>query len=452
MTILVIDDDSSGRTTLAGYLRKCGYRVLEAASGEAGLMAANGSEPIHVVLSDIRMPGIDGIEVLRRLRTGNPELAVLLVTAFASVPQAVEAVKIGAWDYLPKPIDLDELRVKLVKMERELGLDASPDAQDRDDIDLDGIVAESPAMQDVLSVLDRAAPTDATILLLGESGTGKSMLSGWVHRRSARSAGPFVSVSCAALPETLIESELFGHEKGAFTGADRERVGRFEAANGGTLFLDEVGDIPLATQVKLLHVLQERVVARLGGSGKPRRVDVRVVAATNRNLQELIREGRFREDLYYRLNVVSVEVPPLRLRRRDVPALVAHFLAKHALSDRPATVSPEAESLLARYAYPGNVRELENAIERAAILARNSVITPRDLPPTMNRPTAADASDSLPDSVETLERQRILEALHAADGIQTRAAESLGITERNLRYKMRKYRIATARGDAASGA
>lgn len=444
--MLVIDDDAGQRTALGGFLRKLGYRVLTAGSGEEGLSVAEREGPVHVVLSDIRMPGMDGVEVLRRIRAANPEVAVVLMTAFGTIPQAVEAIKIGAWDYLSKPLDLDEVRVKLVQIEREFGLDADEDLEESLP-EHRGIIAESAAMKEVLSVLARAAQSDATILLLGESGTGKSRIAEWIHQSSARKNKPFVAVSCAALPETLIESELFGFERGAFTGADRARPGRFETADGGTLFLDEIGDVPLPTQIKLLRVLQERVVERLGESGRPRRVDVRIVAATNRDLPELIRVGRFREDLFYRLNVVSVEIPPLRDRRADIPLLIAHFLAKHTPSGKtPPILSPPAQSILLHYHYPGNVRELENAIERAIILARGDVIRPVDLPPAMTRPAnVPPVGDALPDAVENLERQLILEALRDADGVQTRAAERLGITERNLRYKLRKYRIPTLR-------
>ncbi len=439
MTVLVIDDDPAQRRTLGGFLGKLGYRTLEAESGEAGLALAGREGPVHIVISDIRMPGIDGLEVLRRLRAGNPELAVLLVTAFATYPQAVEAVQSGAWDYLPKPLDLDELRVRLVKMERELGLEGvtTPEAVPTPD----GFVARSRAMEEVLDLLGRAAESDATVLLLGESGTGKSMLADWVHRRSHRAGGPFISVSCAAIPETLIESELFGHERGAFTGADKARAGRFETADGGTLFLDEIGDVPLPTQVKLLTVLQDRTVERLGSSGKPRRVDVRVIAATNQSLSEQVSRGEFREDLYYRLNVLAVEVPPLRTRREDIPPLIESFMGQHTPADRPApSLSPEAEAVLLHHEYPGNVRELGNAVERAVILARGNVIRPNDLPPSMSREeTGVRTADSLPDAVEQLERELIVRELHAVEGVQTRAADRLGITERNLRYKMKKY-------------
>ncbi|MDA1190458.1 MAG: sigma-54 dependent transcriptional regulator [Candidatus Poribacteria bacterium] len=448
MTILVIDDEDSQRRTLRGFLSKLGYTVLEAASGEEGLAIAAGDEPIHLVISDVRMPGIDGFEVLRRLRAAHPELAVLIVTAFATYNQAVDAVKAGAWDYLPKPLDLDDLRVKVWKIESELGGGGEGVAAPSD-----GFIAHSPSMKGILAMLERAAASDATILLLGESGTGKSQLAKWLHRRSKRSDEVFSVVTCAALPDALIESELFGHEKGAFTGADKLRIGRFEAAEGGTVFLDEIGEVPLPTQVKLLHVLQERVIERLGASGKPRPVDVRIIAATNKDLLEHVSEGKFREDLYYRLNVVSVEVPPLRARRADISPLIDAFLTKYAQDD-PPLLSDDARATLMGYGYPGNVRELENAIERAVILCQGGVIRPHDFPPLMARNIASatqsvthvSVSDqALPDAVEQLERELIQKALHETDGVQTRAAQRLGITERNLRYKLQKYDIATSR-------
>ncbi|GIX06327.1 MAG: acetoacetate metabolism regulatory protein AtoC [Candidatus Poribacteria bacterium] len=444
--ILVVDDDPAQRRTLTGFLRRLGYRALEAADGEEALQVAQEASP-HLVISDVRMPGIDGITLLKRLRTLRPETAVLLITAFASYAQSVEAVKAGAWDYIPKPIDLDELRVKVWKIQQELaGGGAQPVVEE-------GLIAASPAMQRVMELLRRAAATDATVLLLGESGTGKSRLAEWVHRHSSRRTGPFVVVSCAALPESLIEAELFGYEKGAFTGAERSRPGRFELAHGGTLFLDEIGEVPLATQVKLLRVLQDRVIERLGASGEPRPVDVRIVAATNRDLETAVAEGSFREDLYYRLNVVSVEVPPLRERREDIPLLIDLFLRRYTPPDRPLPdLSEEARALLLSYDYPGNVRELENAIERAVILSQGNLIRPLDLPPAIAQPRrrtrAAPSGDTLPDAVESLEREMILQALLEAGGVQTRAAEKLGITERNLRYKMKKYGIPPLRSDS----
>ncbi|MBT3270485.1 sigma-54-dependent Fis family transcriptional regulator [Candidatus Poribacteria bacterium] len=445
MRILVIDDDDAQRRMLRGFLRKLDHEVLDAGTGEEGVAIAESEGELDLVISDIRMPGIDGLEVLRRLRAMFPELAVLLATAFATYAQAVEAAKAGAWDYLAKPLDLDDLRVKIWKIEGELGRDteAAPDATDAD-----GFIAESPAMRDVLALLERAAPTDATILLLGESGVGKNVLAERIHQRSKRAAATFGVVSCAALPETLIESELFGHEKGAYTGADRARDGRFEAADGGTLFLDEIGEVPLGTQVKLLRVLQERVVERIGASGKPISVDVRIIAATNSDLEAAVDAGTFRQDLFYRLNVVTVEVPPLRDRRADIPALIDAFLRSHTPEGQATPVlDEEAERALLAHDYPGNVRELQNAIERAAILAQAGRITTMDLPPTLTRgaPAPAAHADTLPAAVEDLERQYIAEALHETDGVQTRAAERLGITERNLRYKLRKYGLTSAR-------
>ena len=445
MRILVIDDDDAQRRMLRGFLRKQGHEVFDAGTGEEGVALAEHEGGLDLVISDIRMPGIDGIEVLRRLRAMFPELAVLLATAFATYAQAVEAAKAGAWDYLPKPLDLDDLQVKIWKIESELGRDGDPAADIAGD---DGFIAESGPMREVLSLLERAAPTDATILLLGESGVGKNVLAERIHRRSNRADKPFGIVSCAALPETLIESELFGHEKGAYTGADKAREGRFEAAEGGTLFLDEIGEVPLATQVKLLRVLQERVVERIGASGKPVHVDVRIIAATTQDLAQAVEAGTFRQDLYYRLDVVSVEVPPLRERRADVPALIEAFLRSHTLpGQEPPVFDEEAERALLNHDYPGNVRELQNAIERAAILAQGGRITTMDLPPTLTRgaPPPSVAADTLPAAVEELERQYIAEALHESGGVQTRAAGQLGITERNLRYKLRKYGLASSR-------
>ncbi|MAF11747.1 two-component system response regulator [Candidatus Poribacteria bacterium] len=430
---------------LRGFLRKLGHEVFDAGTGEEGVALAEREGALDLVISDIRMPGIDGLEVLRRLRAMFPELAVLLATAFATYAQAVEAARAGAWDYLAKPLDLDDLRVKIWKIEGELGRDVG---EASDTPGGDGFIAESPAMRDVLALLERAAPTDATILLLGESGVGKNVLAERIHERSKRADATFGVVSCAALPETLIESELFGHEKGAYTGADRARDGRFEAADGGTLFLDEIGEVPLATQVKLLRVLQERVVERIGASGKPINVDVRIIAATNSDLEAAVDAGTFRQDLFYRLNVVAVEVPPLRERRADIPPLIDAFLRSHTPEGQaPPALDEEAERVLLAHDYPGNVRELQNAIERAAILAQSGRITTMDLPPALTRstPPPSAPADTLPAAVEDLERQYIAEALHETDGVQTRAAERLGITERNLRYKLQKYGLTSSR-------
>jgi two-component system NtrC family response regulator len=371
----------------------------------------------------------------------------ILMTAFGTIRTAVEAMKRGAADYLTKPIDLDELEVLIARvLERHALL--SENAELRRQVEqkyrLQGLTTANARMQEAISVAARAAAGTVTVLIRGESGTGKELLARAIHQASPRRSGPFVAVNLAALPDTLIESELFGHERGAFTGADRERRGRFELAGGGTLMLDEVGDLPRGTQVKLLRVLQERTFERLGGM-RPITSDVRIVAATNRDLETLVRAGEFREDLFYRLNVVTIGLPPLRERREDIPGLVEQFLARYAgLEASRPTVSREAMDALVKYHYPGNVRELENIIQRAVALARSPLITTSDLPDYVLG-LRAESSDggSLPDQVASLERRLIREALARAGGVQTQAARLLGISERHLRYKLRKQGLAT---------
>jgi two-component system NtrC family response regulator len=366
------------------------------------------------------------------------------MTAYGTIETAVSAVKAGATDYLAKPLNLDELlhrihqiqdRHRLLTENRELR--AALAERHR----VEGIIGESGAMQEVLSVVRRVAPSDATVLIRGESGTGKELIAKALHYASPRAAGALVKVNCAALAESLLEAELFGHEKGAFTGAVAARKGRFELADGGSLFLDEIGDLPPHLQVKLLRVLQEREFERVGSS-RPIKVDVRLLAATHRNLEALVREGRFRDDLYYRINVVTIALPPLRERREDLPMLVDHFLRvfsdKNGKSIRGLT--REAREALLRYDYPGNVRELENLIERAVVLTRDDVIGLTDLPLTLEAQAAEpDGGAGLVAAVEGIERRMIREALAKADGTQTRAAELLGISERVLRYKLKKY-------------
>jgi two-component system NtrC family response regulator len=445
-TILVTDDEAGQRELLAGHLRHLGYEVAEAADGvEAVERVRRGG--IDVVLLDQRMPRLEGAAAVRAVKEADPEVDVVVVTAYGSVETAVLALKLGATDYLTKPLDLDRLgmvvrqclaRRTLVRENRELKEKLAGGPSFR------GIVASTGAMQELLSTVARVAPTEATVLLTGESGTGKELIARAIHGASRRADGPFVPVHCAALPETLLESELFGHERGAFTGADRQRIGRFESAAGGTVFLDEIAEIPPQVQVKLLRVIQERQVERVGGN-RPISLDVRLVAATNRSLDEEIRRGRFREDLYYRLAVVSLHVPPLRNRREDIPSLVEHFLAKHAGEGRQPVrgLSREARDLLVRYDWPGNVRELENVVQRAIVLARGETMTTDDLPPAV-RAAAEEAGivgrgdETLHGQVEALERRLIEEALEAEHGVQYRAAERLGISERTLRYKLDK--------------
>ena len=447
-TILVVDDEPAQVDALAGFLKKLGYGVRKADSAEKALEIVR-SEPVDLVLTDMRMPGMDGVSLVREIKRQNSEIDVIVMTAFGSVESAVEAMKNGALDYLSKPIDLDQLEVVVEKARERRQLISENRwlrEQLADGYGFGGIVSVSPAMSEALSVAARAAVSKATVLILGESGTGKELVARAIHQASPRRERPFVVVNCAALPESLLESELFGHEKGAFTGADRLRKGRFELADGGTLFIDEVGDLPPATQVKLLRVLQEGAFERVGGT-ETIHVDVRIVAATNRALDVMVQRGEFREDLYYRLNVVRVWLPPLRERREDIPPLLDHFLHRFASENNKQIdgFSKEALDLLLKYDYPGNVRELQNIVEQAVVLARDRVITTRDLPATLRSQMSEKPEETegrtFAEKVAAFEKKLILDALEQAGGVQTRAAELLGMTERNLRYKMQKYGI-----------
>jgi len=444
--ILVVDDEPAQRELVSGFLRKRGFEVDEAAGGQAAL-ARFTQEPFDLVLTDQRMPDLSGLDLLQRLRAVTPEAAVIVMTAYGTIETAVGAIKAGATDYLSKPINLDELlhRIERVReRQRLLGENRELRAALEERHRVEGIIGDSGRMQEVLSLVRRVAGSDATVLIRGESGTGKELIARAIHHASPRAAGPLVAVSCAALPEGLLESELFGHEKGAFTGAAASRKGRFELADGGSIFLDEIGDLPLHLQVKLLRVLQERQFERVGGT-RTIPVNVRVLAATHRNLEALVREGRFRDDLYYRINVVTLLLPPLRERREDLSPLIEHFLTRFAGKNGKTIrgLTREARDALLRYDYPGNVRELENLIERAVVLTRDEVIGKSDLPLTLDEQTAeSDAPAGLVAAAEGLERRMIRDALSRAGGVQTRAAELLGISERVLRYKLRKYGLA----------
>jgi two-component system NtrC family response regulator len=445
--VLVVDDEEPQRRLLAGFLRKRGYEVVEAEGVDAALAFA-AARIVDVVLTDLKMPGKGGLELVDGLHAINPEVPAVVMTAFGTVTSAVAAMKRGAADYLTKPVDLDELELLLQRTLERRALVSENEALRQELAGrqrLEGLVTNNARMAEAINLAARAAASRATILIHGESGTGKELLARAIHHASPRARKPLVSVNVAALPETLVESELFGHERGAFTGAEREHRGRFELADGGTLFLDEIGDLPRSTQVKLLRVLQEQTFQRLGGT-RELRVDVRVVAATNRDLGELVRRGEFRDDLYYRLNVVAIELPPLRERREDIPLLVDLFLRRFAQEGGGAAreVSREAMDLLLKYDYPGNVRELENLIHRAVVLARGPAITTSDLPLHVGtlRPEAAAAAGSLVERLAEFERALIVEALGRTDGVQTRAARALGISERHLRYRMRKHGIA----------
>jgi len=441
--ILVVDDEPNARSALAEILKAEGYAVETAADGFKALARVSDFDP-DLVLTDLKMPGLDGVELMGKLKEQDPELPVVVMTAFAAVETAVAAMRQGAANYLTKPLNTDELLIVLERaLERtKLRKEASELRSRLDErYSFENIVGSSPEMQQVFKSISQVAPSRATVLLSGESGTGKELVAAAIHHRSPRASGPFVRLHCAALAETLLESELFGHERGAYTGADRKREGRFEQANGGTLFLDEVGEIPIATQVKLLRVLQEREFERVGGN-QTIRVDVRLVAATNRNLKEMVAAGTFREDLYYRLNVINLTLPSLRQRPSDIPALATHFLKRYAEENgkNVNTISDAALSLLAHQLWPGNVRELENVIERAVVLAEGEAIEPAHLPPEFAATSRRAGAPLIPGStMDEIERYAILKTLESVAGSTSQAAEILGISVRKIQYKLQEY-------------
>jgi two-component system NtrC family response regulator len=448
--ILIAEDEKTQRDLLEGFLKKQGFSVDAVANGREALQKLEGNF-FDLALIDYKMPELDGLQTLKEIRKLYPDFPVIMMTAYGTVETAVASMKEGALDYLTKPIDLEELLIKFRKMmERSNLIQENKELKARlqERFKFQNIVSGSPKMEEVMGLVARVAPSQATVLIRGESGTGKELIANAIHYVSPRSEKPWVKVSCAAIPETLLESELFGHEKGAYTGATHRRIGRFEEADGGSVFLDEIGDLSPSTQVKLLRVLQDKEFQRLG-SNMTLKTDVRVITATHRNLEEAIQKGLFREDLYYRLNVISILLPPLRERREDIPLLVDYFLKKYSEENQKAIsdISKEARSLLLRYPYPGNVRELENLIERAVVLCRGEIITTQDLPFHLKEEKSerlwesSKKEKSLPESLEEIEKNSIFRALHQHQGVQTKAAESLGISERVLRYKMKKYRI-----------
>ncbi|HZT95452.1 MAG TPA: sigma-54 dependent transcriptional regulator [Chloroflexota bacterium] len=455
-SVLVADDDASIRSLLRTVFEEEGYDVHDVAAGREVLPAINKVRP-DLVMMDVRMPGLSGIEVLEQMKRSNIDVPVLLMTAFGTSNVAIRAIQLGAYDYVTKPFDLDDLiiTVKRTLDHRDLAkrvkaLDETP----RDP--LDNIIGNSAAMQDVYKTIGRVARTDATILIHGESGTGKELVATALHANSHRRSMAFVKVACASLTETLLESELFGHEQGAFTSASRTRKGRFEMADKGTIFLDEIGEMSLNTQKKLLRVLQEREFERVGSS-TPIKVDTRVIAATNRDLQREVADERFREDLYYRLNVISMRIPPLRERMDDIPLLVEHFLQKYR-SDAPSgapRISEEAQAKLLDYTWPGNVRELENVVHRSIILARDEVVTPHHIVFTgafgrMDShvdggiPEMVAKAVPLRRIVADTEKQAIESALALCNGNRSQAAKTLGIYRRLLYAKMREYGLEPA--------
>jgi two-component system NtrC family response regulator len=452
-TVLIVDDEKNYPLVLSAVLGEEGFETLTANSGPAALEILENSD-VDLVLTDMKMPGMDGIELLERIKARDPDLPVIMMTAHGTVERAVEAMQKGAYHYLTKPFDNTRLVLyahkasgvfRVVKENRRLR-----EAFDRQ-YGLGNLVGKSRAMQEVFDLVRKVAPTTATTLIEGESGTGKELVARSIHVGSPRRELPFVAVNCSALAESLLESELFGHEKGAFTGAVTMRKGRFEMADGGTLFLDEIGELPASLQVKLLRVLQERTFERVGGM-KPIQVNIRLIAATNRNLKADAQRGRFREDLYYRLNVVRISLPPLRQRTEDIPALVRHFMAKFAGQRQSAVpvsrLAPEVERLFHQYRWPGNVRELENVIERAMILCPGDTIRVADLPRDYKENVYGSLdlegipeSAKLNETLELIEKKMIRRALKRTHYVQAHAAELLGIGKSNLNQKLKKFGI-----------
>ena len=450
-TILVVDDEAAQRESIAGFLKKKGYALLTAPAGEEGVSIVR-TQHVDLVLTDYSMPDITGEDVLTKVHEINPLIPVVVITAYCSIERAVGIMKNGAFDYVQKPVELEELLI-IIERAREHALLVSENRLLREQLAeryaFNNIISHSAEMELVLNTAGRVAASTASVLVRGESGTGKELIARAIHQASPRKDKPFVVVNCAAITESLFESELFGHEKGSFTGAERQRIGKFEQADGGTLFIDEVGDIPLAIQVKLLRALQFGQIERVGGNDTLS-LDVRIVAATNRVLEEMMEDGSFREDLFYRLNVVTITIPPLRDRRGDIAPLVQEFIRKYAEQNGKdvTELSAEAMDALMRHPFPGNVRELENIIQRAVVMARDSMLTTRDLPPNLDHrkekePSGNDELFTLGDlnsRVETLERMLIERALEESGGNQVKAAETLCISERTLRYKLSKLR------------
>jgi two-component system response regulator AtoC len=463
---LVVDDEEPMRHMLELLLRRAGFEVRSAANGEAALSIV-GSEPIDVVLSDVRMPGLDGLALAERLSAEHPEITLVMMSAFGTVELALEAMRRGAYDYISKPFKQDEVILTLRKAEERLRLRRENAHLRARVAELEGagriegfgrMLVHSAAMRQLAKTVRKVAKFETTVLVLGESGVGKELVSRALHELGPRSSGPFVAVNCGAIPEGLIESELFGHAKGAFTDASSDKPGLFEAAARGTVFLDEVGELPISTQVKLLRALQEREIRRVG-ENKDRTIDVRVVAATSRPLEQMVEDGEFRQDLYYRLAVMPLRIPPLRQRREDIPVLAEHFLGtiNERLGTSVAGLDAEAQRIMLAYDWPGNVRELENTLEHAAVLAEGALIGPDDLPERLRRRRGQGTDDpseigfslhfsdddlSVKRAARRIERELILRALEHTGGNRTHAAKLLDLSHRALLYKIRDYDLA----------
>lgn len=449
--ILIVDDEKSLLDLLSRVFVKEGYRV-ETTTSAARAIEIIEKEDLDLLIADIRLPEMSGMDILKRCREIRPDVPVIMITAYGNMKQAIEALKMGALDYIIKPFDIEELKITVAKGLEKRRLEQENillKREIRERYSFENMIGKSRQMQEIFALIEKIAGTDSTVLITGESGTGKEMAARAIHVLSRRSDRPFVSINCAALPENLLESELFGHVKGAFTGAVSDKKGMFEVAHRGTLFLDEIGEMSPWTQVKLLRAIQERKIRRVGGTEEIP-VDVRIIAATNHDLKKRIEEGKFREELYYRLNVISFEMPPLRRRVEDIPLLVNHFLRKYCqqMGKKMKRISPEAMSLLEMYHWPGNVRELENVIERVVAIEDRETITPASLPPEITMPVKMEETQllfnpgfNLMDHLDDIARKYLRQALMAANWNMRQAASLLGISYRSIRYLMDKYRI-----------
>lgn len=448
--ILIADDEKNMIWAINRALKKESYNIISASNGEKAVEKVKDEDP-DLVLLDLRMPKMNGMEALKKIKNINKDLPVIMITAHGTIESAIEAMKIGALDYISKPFDIEELKIQIRKaldigdMTRQIEFLTNELRNKTGKV----IIGESKKMKDVLEIVNRVAGSNATVLITGESGTGKELIANAIHYNSGRENKPYIKVNCGALPENLLESELFGHEKGAFTGAINKKLGRFERADGGTIFLDEVGEISLAMQVKLLRVLQEKELERVGGT-EIIKVDVRIVAATNRDLEKMIEEGTFREDLYYRLNVIPIELPSLRERKEDIPLLANYFLNKYCeeIGRQGMKITNEALESLKNYNWKGNIRELENIIERLVILSTNSLIDKKDLPKELVINYELSPEFTLPEEgikLEDVEKDLIKQALEKCDYNQTQAAKLLGISRHTLLYRIEKYDIKSSK-------
>jgi len=459
--ILVVDDEESIREFLEIMLKKEGYEVTVAEDGARGLDLIK-KKTFDLVISDLQMPNMTGIELLRQVRDQYPNLLFMMITAFGTTETAVEAMKLGAYDYITKPFKIDEVRINIANALRSQNLEVENRTLKKElnkEYSFQNLVGNSENMHRIYELVRRVSQTPTNVLITGESGTGKEMVAKAIHYNGLLKDRAFVTINCGAIPESLMESEMFGHKKGSFTGAVADKAGLFEVADGGTLFLDEVGELPLSIQVKLLRAIQERVIRRVGGT-EDMKIDVRIIAATNRDLEEMVKTGTFRQDLFYRLNVINIRTPALRERPEDISLLAGHFLKKYndRLHKTIGGISAEAMEILKKYDYPGNVRELENIIERTVALEGGATILPESLPPFVNTPTGRKLASSheiqvtedgldLDKIVGQIEKELLIKAIHAAGGIKKKAAKLLNITFRSMRYRVEKYGLGTLGDD-----